>query len=102
MGNRKLKRFAMGFAFVLMIWGAGNNLHAQVELLNQGAPVAVTSRVDSIEITIGDVIHYTIEATYPDTVRVEAPEIGAQLGDFTVLGTLEPKYLQGAGPGCGG
>ncbi len=91
MMNRMTKLGYVTFGIALMVF---SHLPGQVELLNQGAPVAVTSRVDSTEVTIGDVLHYTIEATYPDTVRVEAPEIGAQLGDFTVLGSSEPRYSQ--------
>ncbi len=75
-----------------LIWG--NYLFAQVELLNQGAPVEVTARVDSTEVTIGDAIQLTIEAIYPDTVRVEPPEVGHQLGDFAVLKTMEPVHRQ--------
>ncbi len=72
--------------------------HAQVDLLNQGAPVQVTTRVDSTEITIGDVIEYSIVAHYPDSIRVEAPEIGTTIGDFTVLKTL-PEKIQRSSEG---
>ncbi len=65
---------------------------AQVTLLNEGAPVTVTAWVDSTTITIGDVLNLTIEANYGDTVTVQPPEIGQQLGDFAVLSHSEPLF----------
>jgi hypothetical protein len=46
--------------------------------------VDVTARVDHSSITIGDRVRYDIEIAYPDSGRVELPEVLGNLGAFEV------------------
>ncbi len=88
MGFKKYIRIISGALFVLGV----SLLPSQVMVLNQGAPVTVTAKVDSTHITIGDVLHLTITAQYGDTVTIQPPEMGNQLGDFTVLSHATPTF----------
>jgi len=46
--------------------------------------VEVAARVDRTEITVGDVVHYSISVTYPKNGRIDLPAVRGNVGHFEV------------------
>ncbi len=46
--------------------------------------ISIDSRVDKSKITIGDLIKYTVEVTHSPKMRLQAPELAANLGMFEI------------------
>ncbi len=53
--------------------------------------VAIESRVDRSKITIGDRIRYSVIVTHGDSIQVEMPEYGLNLGAFEILDFEDPE-----------
>lgn len=49
-----------------------------------GANIAIQTEVDRDNVTIGDIITYTIEITYDPALELERPPMGANLGNFVI------------------
>ncbi len=53
-------------------------------LLSSGEYVSVNSSVDGAKITVGDPIAYTLTVTREESVKVELPPVGVNLGGFEI------------------
>jgi hypothetical protein len=53
-------------------------------LLSQGELVSIRSSVDKAEITVGDPITYTLSVTREESVKVDLPHLGINLGGFEI------------------
>ena len=49
---------------------------------SEAGDISTSSRVDKSRITIGDLIKYTVEVRRSPEIKVEMPELGANLGAF--------------------
>ncbi|MEE4311326.1 MAG: hypothetical protein V2J62_05605 [candidate division KSB1 bacterium] len=57
----------------------------------QDSHISLESKVDRAKITIGDRIRYSIIITRGDSVLIEMPEVGANLGAFEILDYEDPE-----------
>lgn len=53
-------------------------------LLSQGELVSIRSSVDKAKITVGDPITYTLSVTREESVKVDLPQLGINLGGFEI------------------
>jgi hypothetical protein len=53
--------------------------------------VSLESKVDRSQITIGDRIKYSVIIAHDENVKIELPEVGANLGSFEILGYNDPE-----------
>jgi len=60
----------------------------------QESPVAVESRIDKSSITIGDTVRYTVRLTHDESVQVQWPALGANLGAFEIRDYQKPDPRQ--------
>jgi hypothetical protein len=79
--------FGVGICFLLFSFG----------LLAQESPVAVESRVDKSNITIGDTVRYAVKLTHDKNVQVRWPTLGANLGAFEIRDYHKPDPRQAKG-----
>jgi hypothetical protein len=68
------------YTLIILICSLGQSVFAQSEK----PLIEVTSAVDTSRITIGDRIKYTITIDHVDTMRVERPGEGVNLGQFEI------------------
>lgn len=61
---------------------------------SQQGNISVESKVDRAKITIGDRITYSIIIIKDETVEVEFPEFGANLGSFEILDYNDPEPVK--------
>jgi hypothetical protein len=54
-------------------------------LWGEPGSISIESKVDRAKITIGDRVRYSIIVTHGDSVKVEMPEFGLNLGAFEIL-----------------
>ncbi len=66
-------------------------------LFAQESPVAVESRVDKSNITIGDTVRYAVKLTRDKNVQVRWPALGANLGAFEIRDYQKPDPRQTKG-----
>lgn len=59
--------------------------------------VSVSSSLDRSEITVGDLIIYTIEVRHPEGYKITAPPLGSELGEFLIRDFERPKNKKEAG-----
>jgi len=61
-----------------------------LSLRAQESPVAVESRIDKSSITIGDTVRYMVRLTHDESVQVQWPSLGANLGAFEIRDYAKP------------
>jgi len=66
-------------------------------LFAQESPVAVESKVDKSNITIGDTVRYAVKLTRDKNVQVRWPALGANLGAFEIRDYQKPDPRQAKG-----
>jgi hypothetical protein len=66
-------------------------------LLAQESPIAVESKVDKSNITIGDTVRYAVKLTRDKNVNVRWPALGANLGAFEIRDYDKPDPRQAKG-----
>jgi len=62
-------------------------LHSTARALpdeEQGSSISIISSVDRTTCTIGDLLSYTVVVSYAESLRVEMPGLGANLGGFEI------------------
>ena len=66
-------------------------------LWGQEAPIEVTTSVDRVRMTIGDIVTYSVKVSHDPGVEVEMPGLGANLGGFQIRDyTLhDPEKVKG-------
>lgn len=80
------------FAAVYTLSGRANHVFALENRDAERVPaIEVTAYADKTEITIGDKIRFVIRITYPDGVVPRFPELGQQIGVFTIKKTGVPE-----------
>ncbi|MBI5416559.1 hypothetical protein HZA55_01200 [Candidatus Poribacteria bacterium] len=58
-------------------------------------PILIESSVDKANITIGDIVKYSLNITYDSSIKVVLPHLGANLGEFEIKDykVSDPKQL---------
>ncbi len=78
------KRDVLLFLLLVQFFIIRLNWAEEKKISHEKFPIFVESNVDRADITIGDIVKYSLCVTYDSSIKLELPSIGINLGEFEI------------------